>query len=177
MPQNIYIASLNERNISNNQQNDVKILFKFPFWLLLKRFVANDANCNFINNLLIFNNENINFETQYPYYLHPSYLLQLSYAQSQYLNGNNKYKNKEYILLRENVTCDLKENKIQLRYDLWSLGCCIAEMFYSLPLFASCSIMDQFAKIFQVLCVFLFSVCLFDWLIVCIFYFCCKTGY
>lgn len=154
IPQNIFIASFTDGIISNGDENEVKILFKFPFWLLLKRFVGNDQNCMFINNLLIFNDENINFETQYPYYLHPSYLLQLSYAQSQHANGNNNYKNKEYILLRENHNlikqkC-YKESKIQLRFDLWSLGCCIAEMFYSLPLFGSCSITDQFAKIFQV---------------------------
>ena len=35
--------------------------------------------------------------------------------------------------------------------DIWCLGCCIAEIFYGVPLFSSTNVTDQFLKMFQIL--------------------------
>lgn len=43
------------------------------------------------------------------------------------------------------------DTKLLCNVDIWCLGCCIAEIFYGLPLFSSIDISDQFLKMFQIL--------------------------
>ena len=82
------------------------------------------------NDINVMNENELNF---FRYYLPPHLLFNLS---KQNLNK---------------ICAPQISKKLLSNIDIWCLGCCIAEIFYGLPLFSSIDISDQFLKMFQIL--------------------------